>query len=159
MASILQVSIGTVNRDLSYLRQQAKSNIRRYIDERLPEEYEKCLVGLTAILREAWNTSQQAEDRREKIQALSLAKECYSMKLDLLTNATVVDDAIRFVSESEKSKGKDKEEQVQLHLLLMAAAMKTTTKNLMSLIMMMMMIMMIMIMIMMMMMMMKSLIK
>jgi hypothetical protein len=104
MASILQVSIGTVNRDLSYLRQQAKSNIRRYIDERLPEEYEKCLVGLTAILREAWNTSQQAEDRREKIQALSLAKDCYSMKLDLLTNAIVVDDAIRFVSESEKSK-------------------------------------------------------
>jgi hypothetical protein len=38
------------------------------------------------------------------MQALSLAKECYSMKLDLLTNATVVDDAIRFVS--QKSKGK-----------------------------------------------------
>jgi hypothetical protein len=112
MASILQVSIGTVNRDLSYLRQQSKHNIKRYIDERLPEEYEKCLIGLTAILREAWNTSQQAEDRREKIQALSLAKECYSMKLDLLTNATVVDDAIRFVSESEKSKDKGREEQV-----------------------------------------------
>ena len=96
-----------------YLRQQAKSNIRRYIDERLPEEYEKCLVGLTAILREAWNTSQQAEDRREKIQALSLAKECYSMKLDLLTNATVVDDAIRFVSESEKFKEKEDKEQVK----------------------------------------------
>jgi hypothetical protein len=77
---------------------------------KLPEEYEKCLVGLTAILREAWNTSQQAEDRREKIQALSLAKECYSMKLDLLTNATVVDDAIRFVSESEKSKDKVKDQ-------------------------------------------------
>jgi hypothetical protein len=69
---------------------------------------------LTAILREAWNTSQQAEDRREKIQALSLAKECYSMKLDLLTNATVVDDAIRFVSQSEKSKDKDREEQVKV---------------------------------------------
>jgi IS30 family transposase len=103
IAQILQVSNGTVNRDLSHLRQQAKSNIRKYIDERLPEEYEKCLVGLTAILREAWNTSRQAEDRKEKIQALSLAKDCYSMKLDLLTNATVVDDAIRFVSESEKS--------------------------------------------------------
>jgi predicted transcriptional regulator len=106
IAQILQVSNGNVNKDLSYLRRQAKSNIRRYIDERLPEEYEKCLVGLTAILREAWSTSQQAEDRREKILALSLAKECYSMKLDLLTNATVVDDAIRFVSESEKSKTK-----------------------------------------------------
>jgi hypothetical protein len=49
------------------------------------------MVGLTSILREAWNTSQQTEDKREKIQALYLAKECYSMKLDLLTNAAVVD--------------------------------------------------------------------
>ncbi|HZI72147.1 MAG TPA: hypothetical protein VFD60_13405 [Nitrososphaeraceae archaeon] len=74
------------------------SNIKRYIDERLPEEYEKCLVGLTAITKEAWNTADHTEDKREKIQALSLAKECYSMKLELLTNATVVNDAIRFVS-------------------------------------------------------------
>jgi hypothetical protein len=42
------------------------------------------------------------EDKREKIQALSLAKECYSMKLDLLTNATVIDDAIRFVSSNQE---------------------------------------------------------
>jgi hypothetical protein len=56
------------------------------------------MVGLTAILREAWNTAQNIEDKREKIYALSLAKECYSMKLDLVTNATVVDDVIRFVS-------------------------------------------------------------
>jgi hypothetical protein len=60
---MLQVGLATINRDISYLRNQAKTNIKRYIDERLPEEYEKCLVGLTAILREAWNTSQQAEDR------------------------------------------------------------------------------------------------
>jgi hypothetical protein len=45
-----------------------------------------------------------------------LAKECYSMKLDLLTNATVVDDAIRFVKsnqyqqqQSEKEEGQDNE--------------------------------------------------
>ncbi|MFL6418920.1 MAG: hypothetical protein ACJ71P_05830 [Nitrososphaeraceae archaeon] len=99
ISQILQVGLATVNRDISYLRSQAKANIKRYIDETLPEEYEKCLVGLNAITREAWNTSQQTEDKREKIQALSLAKECYFMKLDLLTNATVVEDAIRFVSE------------------------------------------------------------
>jgi hypothetical protein len=100
----LQISQPTINRDISYLRQQAKHNIKRYIDERLPEEYEKCLVGLNAITREAWNTAQSIEDKREKIQALSLAKECYSMKLDLLTNATVVDDAIRFVFDKSKEK-------------------------------------------------------
>ena len=105
ISQVLQVGLATVNRDISYLRNQAKTNIKKYIDERLPEEYEKCLVGLNAITKEAWTTSQQTEDKREKIQALSLAKECYSMKLDLLTNATVVDDAIRFVS-SHKSKEK-----------------------------------------------------
>jgi predicted transcriptional regulator len=104
ISRILQISQPTINRDITYLRQQAKENIKRYIDERLPEEYEKCLVGLNAITREAWNTAQSTEDKREKIQALSLAKECYSMKLDLLTNATVVDDAIRFVSQKSKEK-------------------------------------------------------
>ncbi len=101
ISRILQISQPTINRDITYLRQQAKENIKRYIDERLPEEYEKCLVGLTAITKEAWNTSHDPEYKREKIQALSLAKECYSMKMDLLTNATVVDDAIRFVSSNK----------------------------------------------------------
>ena len=49
-------------------------------------------------------TAANTEDKREKIQALSLAKEYYSMKLDLLTNATVVDDAITFVSQKAKDK-------------------------------------------------------
>jgi predicted transcriptional regulator len=101
ISQILQVGLATVNRDISYLRSEAKVSIRKYIDERLPEEYEKCLVGLNAITREAWNTAQNTEYKREKIQALSLAKECYSMKLDLLTNATVVDDAIKFVSSNK----------------------------------------------------------
>ena len=108
ISKTLQISQPTINRDIAYLRQQARTNIKRYIDERLPEEYEKCLVGLTAVLREAWNTAQNTEDKREKIQALSLAKECYSMKLDLLTNATVVDDAISFVcSKTKESSNED----------------------------------------------------
>jgi hypothetical protein len=62
------------------------------------------LVGITSILKEAWSTAAIAENEREKIQALSLAKDCYAMKLDLLTNATVVDDAIRFVSQKSQDK-------------------------------------------------------
>ena len=79
------------------MRQQAKENIATYVDERLPEEYEKCLVGLNSILKEAWTISQSENIKGDKIKALALAKECYAMKLELLTNATVVDDAIRFV--------------------------------------------------------------
>ena len=59
IAKTLQVDLSIISRDVYFLRQQAKDNIKRYIDELLPEEYEKCLVGLTAITKEAWNTSQQ----------------------------------------------------------------------------------------------------
>jgi hypothetical protein len=99
IARILQVDGSIVCRDVAYLRQQAKENIARYVDERLPEEYEKCLVGLNSILKEAWSMSQTDDNvKSDKIKALALAKECYAMKLELLTNTTVVDDAIRFVS-------------------------------------------------------------
>jgi hypothetical protein len=110
IAKTLQVDLSIISRDVYFLRQQAKDNIKKYIDERLPEEYEKCLVGLNAITKEAWNTAQITEDKRERIQALSLAKECYSMKLDLLTNAIVVDDAIRFVSSKSNENAKSSSE-------------------------------------------------
>jgi hypothetical protein len=89
----------------------SKINIKK-ISNRCNGEETKCksfaakATGLTAITKEAWNTAHNTEDKREKIQALALAKECYSMKLDLLTNATVVDDAIRFVSSKSKENQK-----------------------------------------------------
>ncbi len=72
IANILHVSVGTINNDISFLKDQAKYNIRKYIDEKLPYEYERCVIGLNEIIKEAWDTA-NTEDRREKIQALSLA--------------------------------------------------------------------------------------
>jgi hypothetical protein len=39
----------------------AKHNIKQYIDETLPGEYEKYLVGLNAITKEARNTAHNTE--------------------------------------------------------------------------------------------------
>jgi hypothetical protein len=104
IAKVLQVDKSIVSRDITFLRDQSKCAIKKYIDEKLPNEYEKCLVGLDAILKEAWDTVEQSSDKREKIQALSLAKECYGMKLELLTNATVVDEALKFVSSNQSTR-------------------------------------------------------
>jgi hypothetical protein len=38
--------------------------------------------------KRSMTTAENTEDKREKIQALSLAKECYSMKLKLSTMLT-----------------------------------------------------------------------
>ena len=103
IARTLQIDRSIISRDCSYLREQSKQNIKKYIDERLPEEYEKCLVGISSILKEAWNTANSPEERKDKLHALSLAKDCYSMKLELLTNATIVEDALKFVDRNKNN--------------------------------------------------------
>lgn len=39
-------SVGTVNNDISYVSEEPKYNIRKYVDEKLPYEYERCVIGL-----------------------------------------------------------------------------------------------------------------
>jgi Trp operon repressor len=95
ISCILQVSIGTVNRDLSILIQQAKDNIKKYIDDsfihihihdvRLPEEYEKCMVGLNAITKEAWNTAQTTEDHLTPIRTIKHSRRIAALSIQQQT--------------------------------------------------------------------------
>lgn len=109
IASILKIGVATVNGDIKYLRQQARENIREYIEDRLPHEYDKCMVGLEHILKQSWDIVNNTSDIRLKLQAMSLINECISHKCDLLDNATVIDSALRFV-ESNKPSSKNDEQ-------------------------------------------------
>ena len=98
ISRILQVSPATINTDILFLKQEAKMNIRNYIDERLPFEYQKCLVGLDAILRKTWDIANSMENLdKDRLQAISVGMQAYAMKIDLLSNATVVEKAVQFV--------------------------------------------------------------
>lgn len=84
---------------------EAKENIRRYIDEKLPLEYQKCLVGLEAILSKTWDIANNADSaERDRLQAISVGMQAYNMKIDLLTNATVVERAVQFVEKYRSNK-------------------------------------------------------
>ena len=73
-------------------------NIHRYIDEKLPFEYQKCLTGLEAILGKTWDIANNSDSsERDRLQAISVGMQAYGMKIDLLTNATVVERAVQFV--------------------------------------------------------------
>lgn len=97
----LQVANGTVNRDIQILKRLAKANISKYINETLPLEYQKCMIGLDAILVKTWDIANNKElgtvSERDRLQALSIGMEAYRMKLDLLSSATVVERAVHFV--------------------------------------------------------------
>ena len=54
IAKTLHVGEATVSRDISSLRQQAQLNLRTHINDKLPEEYQNCMVGINQVLKICW---------------------------------------------------------------------------------------------------------
>jgi hypothetical protein len=61
----------------------------------------------------AWAETYHHEiERRELIRMLALAKECYLIKMDLLTNARVLDEAMKFVARNQNNQNHISSEKV-----------------------------------------------
>ena len=113
----LQVSKFTISIDVGYLREQAKEQMKNYVEQRLPLEFHNCLRGIDYILKSVYEVAQNNTkviesnsslldtqvDERLRLQALQLVNECYKHKIDLVTNGTIVQDALRFVQQNKKS--------------------------------------------------------
>jgi predicted transcriptional regulator len=126
VAEELQIDQSTVSRDIQYLKQKAQENLQKHIQQKLPEEYQRCLTGMNQVLKLSWqiankNTKGQeynensntitTSDDRTRLQALSLINDCYKYIMDLTTNGVVITDAIKFVQTNrEKLTTSTKEE-------------------------------------------------
>jgi hypothetical protein len=65
----LKVSDTAVHRDLAFIRRQAKENLQKHSDERIPFEIEKAIAGMDTILRITTYITNTVTDPRTKIQA------------------------------------------------------------------------------------------
>jgi hypothetical protein len=132
ISRVLQVSLGTVNKDLSYLRHQAQENLKTHINDKLPEEYQNCMVGINQALKICWdivNKSRIINNDNDQtvtmtynktvLQALALINDCYKYIMDLTTNGVVITDGIKFIqtnkeklalSAREENNGKESKE-------------------------------------------------
>jgi hypothetical protein len=54
IAKTLHVGEATISRDISYLRQQAQENLKTHVQDKLPEEYQNCMVGINQVLKICW---------------------------------------------------------------------------------------------------------
>ena len=107
ISRMLSIPKSTIARDIEFLKEAANETIRNHIQKKLPYEYTKCISGLEEIIKEGWLIAAIADkkgDSKEKLQSLSLIKDTYNTKMDLLTNASLLQDSIKFVEQS-----KDKE--------------------------------------------------
>jgi hypothetical protein len=52
----------TIHRDLVYLRQQAKESLQKHIHQTVPEEYQKCMIGMKRNLKQTLEIAETAVD-------------------------------------------------------------------------------------------------
>jgi IS30 family transposase len=102
IASKLQVDLTAVNRDIQFLRYQAQENLQKHIHEVVPEEYQKCMVGMKRNLKQTLEIRDTASDPKTKLQAAAIANDCYKFILDMTTNAGVISDALKFVPQKRE---------------------------------------------------------
>jgi hypothetical protein len=98
----LRLDKSTVNRDIQFLRQQAQDNLQKHIHEVVPEEYQKCMVRMKQNLKYVLQIGEQATDPKVKLEARRIANDCYRYIMDLCTNAGIVSDALKFVTQQEQ---------------------------------------------------------
>jgi hypothetical protein len=121
IARILQIDKGVISRDMTYLRQQAQERLKTHIEKTMPIEYQKCMVGINQVLQKAWYIVSRTADERVRLQALSLIDQCNSHKMELVTNGSIVSDALQYVNgkaeklvskqSQERREGKEEQEQ------------------------------------------------
>jgi hypothetical protein len=95
----LQLDKSAVNRDIAFLRKQAKEDVQKHIHETVPEEYQKCMVGMKRNLKQTLEIAETAADPKIKLQARAIATDCYKYIMDLCTNAGIISDAMKYVAQ------------------------------------------------------------
>src|SRR5215208_5718967 len=102
IATQLQVDETIISKDVVHLRQQAQENLQHHIHEVVPEEYQKCMVGMKQNLKHVLEIGEAATDPKVKLQARAIANDCYRFILEMSTNAGIVSDALKFVNQSKQ---------------------------------------------------------
>ena len=97
----LQLDRVTVHRDITLLRHQAQENLQHHIHETVPEEYQRCMIGMKRNLKQTLEIAETASDPKVKLQARAIANDCYRYIMDLCTNAGIVSDALKFVTQKK----------------------------------------------------------
>ena len=98
----LQITKSVVNRDVIFLRKQARESLQYHIQDRIPEEYQNCMTGMKRNLKQTLEIAETTSDPRTKLQARAIANDCYKYIMDLTTNGVVITDAIRFVQTNKE---------------------------------------------------------
>jgi hypothetical protein len=86
------------------LRQQARTNVKTFVEDRLPFEYESLMVGVKKVLKKAWDiVNDEHSSEKAVANALHTVMDCYAFKRQLLMDSTYIAPAVRdFIEEQQR---------------------------------------------------------
>jgi len=97
IAKALHISQTSVSIDLNYLREKAKQSLSNYLESRFPLYFEECLLGVNDVVKEAWNIYRTPGlPTNDKVHVLHLINSANELKIDLCSNGSVIEEAIKF---------------------------------------------------------------
>lgn len=96
------MSVPTIKRDSVWLKQQARENYQKHIQERLPYDVEDTIAFYRSIQREAREIAKNADNESVKIKALALAKDAGKEATDLELRGEFVKRAMDAATEIKK---------------------------------------------------------
>lgn len=84
IAKRLQLPTSTINRDMMFLKEEARKNLIKYTTEVLPWKYRLTIKALEKVAYEMWQIAQETSDPVLKMDALLQYAHCHYRALTLL---------------------------------------------------------------------------
>jgi len=102
-SGILQCSQETISKDVAWLRNYYKQQLHRYIENRLPELWESCLTQLHSTMAAVAKIGEDPNiSTHDKLHAHSLMVDCIKVKEDLISDPTIIQEALDIFDQTKK---------------------------------------------------------
>jgi DNA-binding CsgD family transcriptional regulator len=102
-AAILHCSQETVCKDVAWLRNYYKQQMHHYIENRLPELWESCLTQLHSTMAAVAKIAEDSNTpTHDKLHAHSLMVDCIKVKEGLISDPTIIQEALDIVDQTKK---------------------------------------------------------
>jgi DNA-binding transcriptional regulator LsrR (DeoR family) len=100
IASLLQVSPASISKDVAYLKDQSRLQLRVHLKQTFPLEYQQALINLKSIRRQAREMLKKPEtDDRIKTRLFIVIKDITESIMKLVLQGDAMDDTITFMED------------------------------------------------------------
>jgi hypothetical protein len=79
----------------------SQADLQHHIRKTIPEEYQKCMIGMKCNLKQTLEIKATVADPRIKLEARQVANVCYKYIMALVTSGAMVTHAINLLPKSK----------------------------------------------------------